>query len=98
MTEHRFPIRVRPAARRPAVGGRWDGRFGPALIVAVTAPAVDGKANEAVRRALADALHIHHRHITIVTGARSRDKLVAVADPPVDLEITLRRLTGEQRQ
>jgi uncharacterized protein YggU (UPF0235/DUF167 family) len=98
MTEHRFPIRVRPAARRPAVGGQWDGKLGPALIVAVTAPAVDGKANEAVRRALADALDIHHRHITIVTGTRSRDKLIAVADPPVDLEITLRRLAGEQRQ
>jgi|SRR5882762_1589302 len=98
MTEHRFPIRVRPAAHRPAVGGHWDGKLGPALIVAVTAPAVDGKANEAVRRALADALGIHRRQITIVTGTRSRDKLVAVADPPTDLEITLRRLTGEQRQ
>jgi hypothetical protein len=98
MTEHRFPIRVRPAARRPAVGGRWDGRLGPALVVAVTAPAVDGKANEAVRRALADALDVHHRDITVVTGARSRDKVVAVNDPPADLDRTLRRLTGEQRQ
>jgi uncharacterized protein len=98
MTEHRFPIRVRPAAHHPAVGGYWDGKLGPALIVAVTAPAVDGRANEAVRRALADALHIHHRDITIVTGTRSRDKLVAVADPPADLEITLRQLAAEQRQ
>ena len=98
MTEHRFPIRVRPAARRPAVGGRWDGRLGPALVVAVTAPAVDGKANEAVRRALADALDVHHRDITVVTGARSRDKVVAVNDPPADLDRTLRRLAGEQRQ
>jgi len=98
MTEHRFPIRVRPAARRPTVGGQWDGRLGPALIVAVAAPAVDGKANEAVRRALADALGVHRRHITIVAGARSRDKLVAIADPPADLTSTLRRLTGEQRQ
>jgi uncharacterized protein (TIGR00251 family) len=98
MTENRFPIRVRPAAHRPAVGGHWDGKLGPALIVAVTAPAVDGKANEAVRRALADALHIHHRHITIVTGTRSRDKVIAIADPPPDLVITLRQLAGEQRQ
>jgi uncharacterized protein (TIGR00251 family) len=98
MTEYRFPIRVRPAAHRPAVGGRWDGRLGPALIVAVTAPAVDGKANEAVRRALADALGVHHRDVTIVAGARSRDKVVAVVDPPVDLDVMLRRLSGEQRQ
>jgi uncharacterized protein (TIGR00251 family) len=98
MTEHRFPIRVRPAARRPTVGGHWDGKLGPALIVAVTAPAVDGKANEAVRRVLADALGIHHRHVTIVAGARSRDKLVAIADPPADLTSRLRRLVDEQRQ
>lgn len=98
MTEHRFPVRVRPAARRTAVGGRWDGNRGPALIVAVTAPAADGKANEAVRRALADALNVHHRTITIVTGTRSRDKLVAIADPPADLAVRLRRLTDEQRQ
>jgi uncharacterized protein YggU (UPF0235/DUF167 family) len=98
MTEYRFPIRVRPAARRPAVGGHWDGKLGPALLVAVTAPAVDGKANDAVRRALAEALHLHHRDITIITGTRSRDKIVAIADPPADLEITLRRLHAEQRQ
>lgn len=66
--------------------------------MAVTAPAVDGKANEAVRRALADALDVHHRDITVVTGARSRDKVVAVNEPPADLDLTLRRLTGEQRQ
>ncbi len=80
------------------MGGRWDGNRGSALIVAVTAPAADGKANEAVRRALADALDLHHRNITIVTGTRSRDKLVAIADPPADLELRLRRLTDEQRQ
>ncbi|NUT51213.1 MAG: DUF167 domain-containing protein, partial [Saccharothrix sp.] len=48
----RFAIRVKPGAKREAVGGRWgDG----ALVVAVAAPAVEGKANEAVRKALARA-------------------------------------------
>ena len=40
-------VRVRPGASRTAVGGRYDGPLGPALVVAVTAPAVDGRATEA---------------------------------------------------
>jgi hypothetical protein len=52
------------------------------LIVAVSAPAVDGRANEAVRRALAEAFGVRARDVVIVRGERSRDKLVEVdADP-----------------
>jgi len=75
MTELRFPVRVKPGARREAVGGRWSGN---ALIVAVTAPAVEGKANEAVRRALAKAFGVRRQDVEIVTGERARDKLVAI--------------------
>ncbi|HEX2131309.1 MAG TPA: DUF167 domain-containing protein [Actinophytocola sp.] len=75
----RFAVRVKPGARRGAVGGRWPGSGGDALVVAVPAPAVDGKANEAVRRALAAAFGVRRRDVTIVTGARGRDKIVEVA-------------------
>jgi uncharacterized protein YggU (UPF0235/DUF167 family) len=78
MTEHRFAVRVKPGARVCEVGGRWDGRHGPALVVAVTARAVDGKANEAVCQALADALGVRRSSVAIVRGERSRDKLVVV--------------------
>jgi uncharacterized protein len=67
---------VKPAARRVAVGGRWAG---DALLVAVAAPAVEGKANEAVRRALATAFGVRPRDVTIVTGERGRDKVVEIA-------------------
>jgi hypothetical protein len=60
------------------VGGRYDGPHGPALIVAVGAPAVDGKATEAVRRALADALAVRPREVTLRLGATSRDKIFTV--------------------
>nr|WP_249024617.1 DUF167 domain-containing protein [Couchioplanes caeruleus] len=72
-------VRVRPGAGRNRVGGRYDGRHGPALIVAVAAPAVDGKATEAVRRALAEALGVRPGAVTLKVGATSRDKVFTVA-------------------
>lgn len=95
MTGLRFAIRVRPGARKDAVGGRWDGPRGTALLVAVTAPAVDGKANEAVRRVLATALGVRRAQLEIVTGERGRDKVVCVTDAPDGLAARIATLTGE---
>jgi hypothetical protein len=78
-------VRVKPGAARPRVGGRHDGPHGSELIIAVTAPAVDGRATEAVRRALAAALDVRTAQVALRTGAASRDKLFTVADPPPDL-------------
>jgi uncharacterized protein (TIGR00251 family) len=75
----RFAVRVKPGASRTFVGGRR----GDALIVSVSAPAVDGRANEAVRKALADAFGVRARDVTIVRGERGRDKVVVV-DPVPD--------------
>jgi uncharacterized protein len=72
------PVRVRPGAGRTQVGGRYDGPHGSALIVAVGAPAVDGKATEAVRRALAEALGVRPAAVTLRVGATSRDKVFVV--------------------
>jgi uncharacterized protein (TIGR00251 family) len=70
----RFQVRVRPGASRTRVGGR----YGDALVVAVTAPAVDGRATEAVLRAVADAFAVRRRDVRLVSGATSRTKLVEV--------------------
>ncbi|NHC12266.1 DUF167 family protein [Motilibacter deserti] len=70
----RVALRVRPGASRTAVGGVR----GEALVVAVTAPAVDGRATEAALRALADALGARRRHVRLVAGATSRDKVVEI--------------------
>lgn len=72
-------VRVRPGAGRDRVGGRYDGPHGPALVIAVGAPAVDGKATEAVRRALATALGVRAAAVTLKIGATSRDKVFSVA-------------------
>ncbi|MEV0719939.1 DUF167 domain-containing protein [Asanoa sp. NPDC050611] len=74
-------VRVKPGASRARVGGRYEGPHGPALVVAVTAPAVDGRATEAARLAVADALGVRRAAVTLRTGAASRDKLFTVAVP-----------------
>ncbi|MEU4561421.1 DUF167 domain-containing protein [Actinoplanes sp. NPDC023936] len=84
-------VRVRPGAGRNRVGGRYDGPHGPALIVAVSAPAVDGRATEAVRRALADALGVRPAEVELRIGATSRDKVFTVTAADRDWE---QRLTA----
>ncbi|MQA02405.1 MAG: DUF167 domain-containing protein [Streptosporangiales bacterium] len=78
----RFPVRVQAGARRTAVGGQRDSRYGPAVIVAVTARAVEGKANEAVRRAIAAEFGVRPAAVRLVAGERSKDKLVEVDPAP----------------
>jgi hypothetical protein len=74
------------------VGGRYEGPLGPALIVAVSAPAVEGRATEAALRATAEALGLRRSEVALRLGDTSRDKLITVADPPADLEDRLRAL------
>ncbi|MGY3518047.1 DUF167 domain-containing protein [Micromonospora sp. PTRAS2] len=85
-------VRVKPGASRARVGGRHDGPLGPALVIAVNAPPVDGRATEAARRALADALGVRPAAVALRAGAASRDKLFAVERPTPELTETLRRL------
>ena len=75
----RIAVRVRPGSARPGVGGEHDG----ALVVRVSEPAVDGKATAAVLASVAAAFGVGRRSVTLVTGARSRVKIlhVAGADP-----------------
>lgn len=78
-------VRVKPGASRVRVGGRHDGSHGPALVVAVTARAVDGAATEAALRAVADALDIRRSALDLLTGRTSRDKVFVVDPAPPEL-------------
>jgi uncharacterized protein len=85
-------VRVRPGASRTKVGGSYDGPWGPALVVAVHAPAVDGRATEAARQALAEALGVRPARLTLRAGATSRDKLFVVDPAPSGLTGRVRAL------
>lgn len=84
----RITIKVRPGSARPGVGGEVAG----ALVVRVSASAVDGKATEAALAALADAFGVRRQAVTLVTGASSRTKIVDVAG--ADSAVLARLLAG----
>ena len=70
-----FPIRVLPRSSRCEVMGIQEGT----LKLKITAPPVDGRANEECLRLLAEALKIKKSQITIRSGHQSRNKIIAVA-------------------
>ena len=70
----RFAVRVQPRASRSGV----EGVHGEALKVRLSAPPVDGAANEALVTLLAEALAVRPRAVRIVAGATSRTKTVEV--------------------
>jgi uncharacterized protein (TIGR00251 family) len=70
----RLALRVQPRSRKNEIAGERAGK----LLVRVTAPPVDGEANEAVRRLVAKRLRVPARSVSIVRGESSRDKLIEV--------------------
>ncbi|MFO1362815.1 MAG: DUF167 domain-containing protein [Burkholderiales bacterium] len=68
-------LHVQPGAKRSAVAGL----HGERLKIRIAAPALDGRANDALAEFLAEALGVPKRNVRVATGARARDKLVAVA-------------------
>ncbi len=68
-------VRVKPRASRNALAGEREG----ALVVWLTAPPAEGRANEALVRVLGQALGVAPSRIRILSGASSRQKRVAVS-------------------
>lgn len=72
-------VRVKPGSSRNAVLGIGDqGADEAALVIAVSAPPQDGKANDAVIQLLSKSWKIAKTRFDIVSGAASRIKLIAV--------------------
>ena len=69
----------------------------PCLIVAVQAPAVDGKANVAVIKELALVFNLRATDFTIVHGELARDKRLIVNGDEKDLSMRLNELSGDPR-
>ena len=70
-----FEVKVHPRARKDGI----TGTVGDALKLALTAPPVDGKANQAVIEFFADLFAIGRSSITIASGETSRTKVIRVS-------------------
>jgi uncharacterized protein (TIGR00251 family) len=83
----RVLVRLTPRAREDRLLGLVPGAGGEktALRAAVTAPAQEGRANEALLRLLAREWRVPRRDLAILAGATSRTKRVAIAGDPQKL-------------
>ncbi len=78
-------LRVQPGAGRNAVVGR----HGDAIKVRIGAPAIGGRANEAVIELLAETLGVKRAEVSLVSGDSSRSKRVQVNGISVELATTI---------
>lgn len=67
-------VRVIPRARSAALAGRR----GDALLIRLSAPPVDGAANDALVQFLADTFRCRRQQVSILSGHTARDKRVRI--------------------
>ncbi len=75
-----FAVKVHPRAKKNSVAGE----VGDALKLSLTAPPVEGRANQACIDFLAELLGIARSSVTIAAGESSRNKVVRVAGMTAD--------------
>lgn len=84
----RLSIKVQPGTSRNRLLGENDGEWK----IAVTAPPVDGRANAAVIKSLAEWLKVPRSAIQIVKGETSRRKIVEIEG--ISMEAASQRLAA----
>ncbi len=81
-TAVRIAVRVQPRSAR----NRVVGRYGDRLKLQVSAPPVEGAANDAIVELMAEWLRVPRRSVAIAQGHAGRDKLIEVtSDDPAAL-------------
>jgi len=70
-------IHAQPGSKRTEVAGLHGG----ALRIRVASPPVEGRANEELRRFLAEAFGVPLRNVALARGATSRRKTLRIAAP-----------------
>jgi uncharacterized protein len=70
-----FAVKIHPRAKKNAI----TGELGDALKVSLTAPAIEGRANDACIEFFAKLLKVPRSSVTIASGQSSRNKVIRVA-------------------
>ncbi|HEX5338653.1 MAG TPA: DUF167 domain-containing protein [Gallionella sp.] len=78
-------LHIQPGAKRSEIAGL----HGDALKIRLAAPPVDGRANEALLKFVAELFGVPVRQVELKQGAQSRHKVVAVTGSKVGPETLL---------
>jgi uncharacterized protein (TIGR00251 family) len=70
-----FAVKLHPRAKKNAI----TGEIGDALKLSLTAPPIDGRANQACIEFFANLLKVPRSSVTIASGEASRNKVIRIA-------------------
>lgn len=77
-------VKAKPGAKKAYIKEEPQGLFKDTaerkFVVAVTERAVEGRANEAIVAALAEHFNVSRSGIKIVSGARSKEKVIEISE------------------
>lgn len=82
-------LHVQPGAKQTSVAGL----HGEALKIRLAAPPIEGRANEALLRYIADRFGVPLRNVELKQGGQSRHKRIAVSGSRIDPESLLESVT-----
>lgn len=82
-----FAVRIRPRAGKTAITGTLDG----ALKIAVSAPPLEGRANDALVEFLSGILRVPRSAVEVISGVHARNKVIRIVGCPAGaIELALR--------
>lgn len=87
-------VRLTPKSSKDTIDGCETTADGPALRARVRAIPAEGQANAAIAKLLAEWLGVAKTCVTLVSGGKSRIKLLSIAGNPRDIEALLRARLG----
>lgn len=71
-------IRAQPGAKKTAIAGVYGEGDAAQLKIAVQAPPIEGRANEALIAFLAEKFDISRRSVELISGEQSRSKVFLI--------------------
>ncbi|OGT06610.1 MAG: YggU family protein [Gammaproteobacteria bacterium GWE2_37_16] len=75
-------VHINPSAKQNKIVG-WHGAK---LKIQISAPPIDGKANDQLNKVLAQYFAVPKKHVVIVKGEQGQDKLVCISNPKRNLD------------
>jgi uncharacterized protein len=74
-----FAVRIHPRARRTAITGVLGEGAATVFKIALCAPPIDGRANEALTDFLCELFDVPRYAVSILAGAQSRNKVLRIS-------------------